>query len=260
MDMTRVTILDRNIDDKFWPELILAIIYVKNRRPIKVLQSLSPHKSLTQDYLNIFHLRILGSSVYVFLHKEEQSLKLEKQVLRALKRTLVGYNSYIIYQVYINKQNKVIRVKDLQIFEDYKSKTATNLPTYNEDILTFQRFLLEDDNDNDKKESIQVRKSQKVSVEKSCESQKVNTKQFCKGLKVNTEEMHHITFTHKKSRKVKTAEYILSISMSHTSRLDRTVKLSVKAQKVKNIADQKYLSRTKQRSEIEMHKQLSPSI
>ena len=120
MDMTRATILEGNIDDELWPELVLAMTYVKNSRPTKALQNLSPHEALT-------HLRILGSIVYVFLHEEERSLKSEKWAPRALKGTLVGYDGHTIYRVHIKEQNKVIRVKDLRIFEDCESYRSAEL-------------------------------------------------------------------------------------------------------------------------------------
>lgn len=161
MDITRATILEGNIDDELWPELVLAMTYIKNSRLTKALQNLSSHEALTRDHPNISHLRILGSTVYVFLHEEERSLKSEKWAPRALKGTLVGYNGHTIYRVHIKEQNKVIKVKDLRIFEDYESKTATDLPIYDEDTPTLQGFLLGDDNDDDKEESMQARKSKR---------------------------------------------------------------------------------------------------
>lgn len=121
IDRTRATILEGNIDNDLWPELVLATTYVKNSQSTKALQNLSPYESLTRDHPNISHLRMLGSTVYVFLHEEERSLKSEKWIPKALKGTLVGYNGHTIYRVHIKEQNKVIRVKDFRIFEDYES-------------------------------------------------------------------------------------------------------------------------------------------
>ena len=58
MDMTRVRILERNIDDELWPEILLAITYIKNNRPTKALQSNStPHEVLSQENTtNVSHL------------------------------------------------------------------------------------------------------------------------------------------------------------------------------------------------------------
>lgn len=151
MDMTRATILEGNIDDDLWPDLILAMTYIKNNRPTKALQNLSPYESYTHELPDLFHLRVLGSTVYVFLHEEERTLKSEKWAPRALKGTLVGYDGHTIYRVYLKDQKKVIRVKDLRIFEDYASKASTELPDYSEGTPTFQGFLLAD-NDDEKEE------------------------------------------------------------------------------------------------------------
>lgn len=48
--------------------------------------------------------------------------------LRALKGTLVGYDGHTIYSVHLKDQKKVIQVKDLCIFEDYKYKLFIELP------------------------------------------------------------------------------------------------------------------------------------
>ncbi len=47
MDITRATIFEGNIDDDLWPELVLAMTYVKNSQPTKALQNLSPYEALT---------------------------------------------------------------------------------------------------------------------------------------------------------------------------------------------------------------------
>lgn len=79
MDMTRATILEGNIDDELWPEIILAMTYIKNNRPTRALPSnTTPHEAQSQEAADIFHLRVLGSTVYVFLHEEERSRKSEK--------------------------------------------------------------------------------------------------------------------------------------------------------------------------------------
>lgn len=146
MDMTRATILEGNINDELWPEIILAMTYVKNVRPTKALQGSNPYQAQHQKSPDISHLRILCSTVYVFIHEEERNLKSEKWAPRATHGILVGYDGHTIYQVHVKCPNKVIRVKDLQVFEDNKAKASTDLPDY-EDTPTFQGFLLADDND-----------------------------------------------------------------------------------------------------------------
>ena len=130
--MTRVIILKGNIDDGMWPELIFAITYIRNNRPTRVLQNLSPHKILLQKFLTLSYLQILGSRVYVLLHKEAELMKSEKWTSRALNGVLVGYYSHIIHRVYIKDQKKVIMMNDLCIFRDYETKSFSKLPNYND--------------------------------------------------------------------------------------------------------------------------------
>lgn len=108
MDMTMTIILEDNIDNNLWPKFLLAITYVKNNWPIRAFQDLSPYESYIHKPSDLAHLQILGSMVYVFLYKEERTLKSEKWAPRVLNGTLVGYNSHTIYQIYLKDQKKII--------------------------------------------------------------------------------------------------------------------------------------------------------
>ena len=114
MDMARATILERNLNDDLWPEVILAMTYIKNLRPSKALENdNTPFNAQYQENPDIRHLRILRFTVYVFLHEEERELKSEKWKPRALRGKLVGFDGYTIYRVYIKEQSEVIKIKDL---------------------------------------------------------------------------------------------------------------------------------------------------
>lgn len=147
MDMARATILEGNLSDDLWPEVILAMTYIKNLRPTKALENNNtPYNAQYKEDPDISHLRILGSTVYVFLHKEERELKSEKWKPRALRGKLVGFDGHTIYRVYLEGQSKVIRIKDLRIYEDHIPKNSTDLPTY-EETPTFQGFPADDNDD-----------------------------------------------------------------------------------------------------------------
>ena len=163
MDMTRATILKGNIDDELWPEIILTITYIKNNRPTKALPSnATPYKAQSQENTtDVSHLRVLGSTVFVFLHEEERFRKSEKWAPRALKRTLVGYDGHTIHRVHIKDHKKVIRVKDLRIFEDFETKPFINLPDY-KNKPPFEGFLLVDGEDSDDGTTVSRPKGQKV--------------------------------------------------------------------------------------------------
>ncbi len=78
-DMVRATILEWGIDDTLWPEIVLAMTHIKNLRPKRALEEfICPIEMQNQAILDLHHLHILGSDVYIFLHKEEQSLKSAK--------------------------------------------------------------------------------------------------------------------------------------------------------------------------------------
>lgn len=139
--MKRATILEKNINDNLWPEIILAMTQVKNIRPTHALEKGNPHQALFDKPPDINHLQVFGSTVYVFIHKEEQNLKSEKFEAQALKSTLVGYDGHTIYRVFIREQDKVIRVKDLQIFEDKSEKVSITIPNF-EGKPTFEGFFI----------------------------------------------------------------------------------------------------------------------
>lgn len=54
-----------------------------------------------------------------------------------MKEILMGYNNHTIYQVYFKDWRKVIQVKNLCIFQYYKSKFSIELSDYSENIFTF---------------------------------------------------------------------------------------------------------------------------
>lgn len=164
MDMTRATILDGNIDDKLWPEIILAMTDIKNNRLTKALLSNATlYEAQSQENItDMSHLRVLGSIVYVFLHKEEQSQKSKKWAPKVLKGTFVGYDGHTIHKIHIKDQNKVMQVKELRIFEDFETMLFTNLPDY-ENKPTFEGFLLPDgEKDSNDRTTVSIPKAQKV--------------------------------------------------------------------------------------------------
>ena len=48
MDMTRASILEGNINDDLWPEILLAMNYIKNNRPTEAL----PNNTTPQEAQN----------------------------------------------------------------------------------------------------------------------------------------------------------------------------------------------------------------
>lgn len=69
----------------------------------------------------------------MLIHKGDQKKinnKKAKLAPKAQQSILVGCDGKTIYHVYFEKNNKVIKVKDLQIHKDATSKNSTDLSTY----------------------------------------------------------------------------------------------------------------------------------
>ena len=71
LEMTRSAIIGGDIPDYLWPEVALAMVHVKNVRPTSALLGNSPHHVLENSQPSINHLRVLGSTVYMFIHEEK---------------------------------------------------------------------------------------------------------------------------------------------------------------------------------------------
>ncbi len=108
MERVRCIIIGGGIPDNLWPEILLAITHVSNLLPTSSLKGQSPFEASFKRLPNLEHLHILGSTVYVFIHEEEQKAKSTKWAPRAKRRVLVGYDERTIYRVYLHDEGKVI--------------------------------------------------------------------------------------------------------------------------------------------------------
>lgn len=89
------------IPDGLWPEILLAMTHVSNLLPTSPLNGQSSFEASTQTLPSLQHLRVLGSTVYVFIHEEERNAKSTKWAPRGKRGMLVGYDGATIYRVYL---------------------------------------------------------------------------------------------------------------------------------------------------------------
>ena len=104
MDTTRCTISKGGIPDYLWTEIVLAMVHVKNIRPTNALSGKSPYEFYESKSPSLNHLRVLGSTVYILIHKEERkgiNSKSAKFSPRAQLGILCGYDGYTIYRVFL---------------------------------------------------------------------------------------------------------------------------------------------------------------
>ena len=71
IDMTQCIIIQGNIPDDLWPEVVLAVVEVKNLRPTSALQRKCLLEALEKKLPRLDHLRVLRATVYVFIHEKK---------------------------------------------------------------------------------------------------------------------------------------------------------------------------------------------
>ena len=130
MERVRSTIIAEGIPDELWPEVLLAMTHVSNLLPTTALNGRSLFEASTQSLPNLQHLRVLGSTVYVFIHEEERKAKSAKWEARGNKGMLLGYDGHTIYRVYLPDEEKIIRIKDLRIEENADGKADSHVTSY----------------------------------------------------------------------------------------------------------------------------------
>ena len=124
-EITRLMILAGNILDFLQPDILLIAIYIKNRRPIRALNSILLYKKLKGKPPLVHYLWALESTIYSLIAKEDQ-VKLVRFALQVKKGVLISYNSKIIYYVQLLDKQKIERLKDIKIYKgDISLKTTT---------------------------------------------------------------------------------------------------------------------------------------
>lgn len=90
-DRARATMIASNLPAKLWDEVWNAMVYLYNRTPHSFLGGGIPYLSSkgTTDKINLDHLRIIGSTAYAHVPKDQRGAKLAPT---AEKLVLVGYS------------------------------------------------------------------------------------------------------------------------------------------------------------------------
>ena len=133
INMIRCIIIRSNISDYLWTEVVLIMIHVKNVRFTKALEENTLFETYESKSSSLNHLKILESTMYVFIHEAERVDANNKSIKfssRAQKETLCEYDEKIIYRVFLKKNYKMIRAKDLRIYENVNAKEHTELFAY----------------------------------------------------------------------------------------------------------------------------------
>ena len=112
IDMGRCLMRDAKVNGRYWPEIMKTVAYLKNRTLANTQKNKTPYEIFFGIKLNVKHLKIYGSRVFVRI---PEVLRKSKWDDKAKVGVLIGYNENG-YRVLIN--DRVINVRHVEIVED----------------------------------------------------------------------------------------------------------------------------------------------
>lgn len=65
MDMARCLLNEAKVDKKYCPEIIYAVLYLKNRTSANTIEMKTLHEIFSKEKPNVENLRLYGSKVFV---------------------------------------------------------------------------------------------------------------------------------------------------------------------------------------------------
>ena len=111
MDMSRCLLHEAKVHKCYWPEIVCAATYLKNRTLANTIERKTPYEIFFKKKPNVENLRLYGNKVFVRIPEQKRLSKWDK---KADMGTLVGY-SEVGYRVLIN--NKILIARNVDIVE-----------------------------------------------------------------------------------------------------------------------------------------------
>ena len=112
MDTARCLLKEADVSRMYWPEIIKAAAYLKNRTLANTLVEKTPYEIFFGEKPDIKYLKIYGSKVYVRIPEQLRNSKWDD---KARLGTLLGYTE-TGYRVLIN--GKISNVRHVNVIED----------------------------------------------------------------------------------------------------------------------------------------------
>lgn len=114
-DPTRAILNMGQLPFYLWPEIIKAVVYIKNRLPSRAVRGRIPLEILEGKPVSLNHLRVLGCDAYA-LFKAQGRHKLEPKSERYV---LVGYGTdSTTYRLYHVQKRQVFEARDVKFNEE----------------------------------------------------------------------------------------------------------------------------------------------
>lgn len=115
MDTARCLLTDSNLNNKYWPEVVKTVAYLKNRTLTNTIKRKTPYEIFLGEKPDIKNLKLFGSKVFVRVPEVKRKNKWDRKADIGI---LVGYENNG-YRVLINNKVTVARHVDI-IEEDVK--------------------------------------------------------------------------------------------------------------------------------------------
>ena len=121
MGVAQAMLHDQGLHLHLWAEACNATVYVQNRCPHKILGMSTPEEAYSGKRLDISHLRIFGSPVYMHVTKDARK-KLEPTAEVGI---FVGYtDTPHNYRVYFPDSGKTVVQRDIKFQEEKSMKCS----------------------------------------------------------------------------------------------------------------------------------------
>ncbi|XP_072389456.1 uncharacterized protein [Diabrotica undecimpunctata] len=112
MDMSRCLLAEADVDKKYWPEIVCAAVYLKNRTLSDTIEKKTPYEIFFGQKPDVSNLRLYGSKVFVRRPEQKRIPKWDKKADMGI---LIGYSN-VGYCVLLN--GRVIVARHVDIVEE----------------------------------------------------------------------------------------------------------------------------------------------
>lgn len=107
--MARCLLDEAKVHRSFWPEVICAAAYLKNRILANTVEKLTPYEIFFEKKPSVKHLRLYGSRVFVRVPEQKRDSKWDKKARLGI---LLGYTE-VGYRVLLD--NRMIVARHVEI-------------------------------------------------------------------------------------------------------------------------------------------------
>lgn len=134
MDTARCLLAEAKVNKMYWPEIVKAAAYLKNRTLANTIERKTPYEIFFKSKPNVKYFRLYGSRVFV---RTPEQLRKSKWDNKAQLGVLLGYTE-VGYRILLN--NKIIDARHVDIVENdvrcigFNAEDVSNNENADEDV------------------------------------------------------------------------------------------------------------------------------